>query len=331
MCISWSLRILFFFSPSIKTSGNKYLLIHTGENYQQVLHSLTTENIISNTFYFNKLAHWLNYDKRVKPGRYQINNNCSIYELVTLLKSGNQKEIRFSINKLRTKEDFAAKIGACFEADSSEVMRFITSNDSLAAFQLDTNTVLTAVIPNSYMFWWNGSFKKIFTRLKKQHDLFWEGKRTALATELGLTPTQVYIIASIVEEETNQEEDKGKIASVYINRLRKNMKFEADPTVKYAMRNFGLKRILNEHLKFNSPYNTYQNTGIPSGPICTPSINTIEAVLNAPKTDYIFFVAKPDFNGLSNFSNNYGEHTKFAHAYQHALDSLLLAKKRKTN
>jgi UPF0755 protein len=132
-----------------------------------------------------------------------------------------------------------------------------------------------------------------------------------------------------VEEETNKEEDKGKIASVYINRINKGMKLEADPTVKFAMKDFGLKRILLEHLKFPSPYNTYQNLGLPPGPICTPSSKTIDAVLNAPQTDYIFFVAKPDFNGYSNFAATYSEHLQYAKAYQNALDSLIKAKKQK--
>jgi len=164
------------------------------------------------------------------------------------------------------------------------------------------------------------------SRLKSQHDYFWEGRRMESAKKLGLNELQVYTIGSIIEEETNAESDKGKIASVYINRLKKGMKLEADPTVKYAMRNFSLTRIMYEHLKYLSPYNTYQITGLPPGPICTPSISTIDAVLESPKTDYIFFVAKPDFSGYSNFSNNYSKHLENAKLYQKALD-IYLSKK----
>ncbi len=142
-----------------------------------------------------------------------------------------------------------------------------------------------------------------------------------------MTPVQVYTMASIVEEETNMPEDKGLVASVYMNRINKGMRLEADPTVKYAMRDFGLKRILHGHLAYPSDYNTYQHTGLPPGPICTPSTNTIDAVLNAPSTSYLFFVAKPDFRGYSNFASSYPEHLIFAKAYQHALDSLILSKK----
>ena len=136
-------------------------------------------------------------------------------------------------------------------------------------------------------------------------------------------------MASIVEEETNKQDDKGKIASVYMNRIATGMKLQADPTVKFAMKNFALTRILHGHLKYDSPFNTYQNTGLPPGPICTPSIKTIDAVLDAPQTNYIYFVAKPDFNGYSNFASGYAEHLVYAKAYQQALDSLIKAKANK--
>jgi UPF0755 protein len=185
---------------------------------------------------------------------------------------------------------------------------------------------MTLIIPNTYLFWWNSSVKNIFDRFATQKKNFWEGKRTAKAAALNLSPEQVYTMASIVEEETNQPEDKGKIASTYINRLSRGMKLEADPTVKFAMRDFGLKRILYGHLAYPSPYNTYQQTGLPPGPICTPSINTIDAVLDAPKTNYLFFVAKPDLRGYSNFAETYPQHLAFAKAYQQALDSLMKVK-----
>ena len=315
--------------PSVSAPEEKYFYIKTGDTYNDVRENLKQKNILSSSFFFNIIARQIKYDKNVKPGRYIIKNRSNLLSLIRMLKSGNQAEVRLVLNKIRTKEEFASKIGANFETDSSVVIKFLLSNDSLAPYHLDTNTVMTIIIPNSYLFWWNGSFNKIFSRLKKQHDYFWEGKRIEKAKALGFTPEQVYTIASIVEEETNKQTDKGKIASVYINRIRKGMKLEADPTVKYAMRDFGLKRILHGHLSYQSPYNTYQQTGLPPGPICTPSINTIDAVLDAPSTDYIFFVAKPDFNGYSNFASSYKEHMQFARAYQKALDSLIISKNQK--
>ena len=314
------------FITKIRVPEKKYLLISTGSDYEAVKKQLTDQQIIKPGFIFNQLARRLDYPNHIKPGRYLVKDGTSMWTLLRTLKAGQQTAVRLVINKIRTKEDLASKIGQQFEADSVEAIRFLLSNDSLKPYGLDTNTVMTAIIPNSYLFWWNGSFKRIFDRLKSQHDLFWEGSRTAKAQKLGLSSAEVYTIASIVEEETNKAEDKGKIASVYLNRIKKGMKLEADPTVKYAMRNFGLKRILYGHLNYPSPYNTYYRSGIPPGPICTASISSIDAVLDAPETDYLFFVAKPDFNGYSNFASNYADHLRYAKAYQLALDSLIIRK-----
>ena len=315
---SWNIA-----GPVVSAPKEKYFYVTTGSNFEEVKSALVERKVISNTFFFEWISKLLNYPSHIKPGRYEFTNGSNLISLVRKLKSGNQKAVRLVLTKLRTKEDFAKKIGENFETDSLEAIKFLLSNDSLAPYHLDTNTVMSIIIPNSYLLWWNGSFSKIFKRLKTQHDYFWEGKRVEKAKRLGMSPEAIYTLASIVEEETNMEKDKPKVSSVYINRLKKGMKLEADPTVKYAMRQFELKRILNGHLSYSSPYNTYTQKGLPPGPICTPSINTIDAVLDVPETDYIFFVAKPDFSGYSNFSNNYNEHLKYAKLYQQALDKLL--------
>lgn len=312
------------FGSTIKSS--KYFYIKTGSGYEEVKNNLADKQILKNTFWFNFLAKKLNYDKNIKPGRYEIKDGMSLYNLIKMLRNGNQSPIKLVINKLRTKEDLAQKIAANFECDSISVLNFLNNNDSLAQFNLDSNTAMTAVIPNTYQFFWNSSASKVLKKLYSEQQKFWNTDRLKKAQTIQLTPQQVYIMASIVEEETNKEEDKGKIASVYINRIKANQKLEADPTVKFAMKDFGLKRIYKKHLSFPSPYNTYINTGLPPGPICTPSAKTIDAVLNAPHTDYLFFVAKPDFKGYSNFASTYQQHLKFANAYRQALDSLVKSK-----
>ena len=314
------------FGPTVSAPADKYFYIRTGATYTDVKTALKEQGIISGTFFFDKISKQVKYDKNIKAGKYEIKNGMNLVNLVRMLKAGRQSPVRFVINKIRTKEDLAGKIGQQFEVDSAEVIGFITNNDSLAKYHIDSNTVMTIIIPNSYLFWWNSSLKNIITRLADQKAKFWDGKRSEKAAALNLTPDQVYTMASIVEEETNKPEDKGLIASVYMNRINKGMKLEADPTVKYAMRDFGLKRILHGHLQYPSIYNTYQHTGLPPGPIATPSINTIDAVLDAPKTDYIFFVAKPDFNGYSNFASTYEQHLQYAKAYQRALDSLIISR-----
>lgn len=319
--IAWNI-----FGPTVSSPQNDFFYVKTGATFNDVETSLLEEKVISGNFFFEKIATQLKYDKNIKPGKYEIKNNSSILSLIRKLKSGAQSPVKLVINKLRTKEDLASKIGKNFECDSTEVINFITNNDSLRPYKLDTNSVMTTVIPNTYLLQWNGSFKKLFARLKSEQETFWTAERKEKAAAKKLTTAQVYTMASIVEEETNKPEDKLLIASVYRNRIASGQKLEADPTVKYAMRAFGLKRILRGHLQYESPYNTYRNTGLPPGPICTPSTKTIDAVLDSPETNYIFFVAKPDFKGYSNFATTYAEHLLFAKAYQKALDSLIRVK-----
>ncbi len=314
------------FGLTISAPAEKFFYIKTGSNYNEVKISLQSQNIISGNFFFDKIAGQLKYPNNIKPGKYEIKDNSNLLSLIRMLNAGSQSPVKLIINKLRTKEDLASKIGRNFECDSTEVIGFLTSNDSLKNYKLDTNTVMTAIIPNTYSLKWNTTFKKLFGRLNDEQEKFWTDERLKKASAKNLTTKQVYSMASIVEEETNKPEDKLLIASVYRNRIAKGEKLEADPTIKYAMRNFGLKRILRGYLQYQSPYNTYINRGLPPGPICTPSMKTIDAVLDSPETDYIFFVAKPDFKGYSNFASTYAQHLIFAKAYQKALDSLIINK-----
>jgi UPF0755 protein len=317
------------FGGTVNAPAEKYFYIPTGSNYEQVFNDLKAKNILGSTAVFDKLAKQANYHKNVKPGRYEIKDGSSVYSLVRMLKSGNQAAVKLVINKLRTTKDLASKIGKSFETDSASVLAFLNNKDSLANLQVDSNTAMSMVIPNTYEINWNSSLSKIFGKLKKEETKFWNEERSAKAKQKGLNNLQAYIIASIVEEETNMATDKPLVASVYINRFKRGNKLEADPTVKFAMQNFELKRVLLSHLKTPSPYNTYYKVGLPPGPICTPSTKTIDAVLNAPETNYMFFVAKPDFKGYSNFAETYEQHQIFAKQYQQALDKYLIEKKQK--
>ena len=317
--ISWKI-----FGPTVTAPEKKYFYIKTGATYQEVKNSLTNEKIIGGEFWFNQVAAKLNYNTKVKAGRYEIKDGISVFNLVRMLRSGSQSPVNLIITKLRVKEDLAQKIAAGFECDSLSVLSFLNNTDSLKKYNLDSNTVMTAVIPNTYSILWNTTASKIFRKLYSDQEKFWNEDRRKKAAALHMTPQQVYTMASIVEEETNKDADKGNVASVYINRIQSGQRLEADPTIKFALRNFGLKRIRDSHKQAaaNSPYNTYFNTGLPPGPICTPSSKTIDAVLNAPVTNYLFFVAKPDWSGLSNFTDNYQEHMMNAKKYQHFLDSI---------
>ena len=211
-------------------------------------------------------------------------------------------------------------VGKRFECDSSAFMHYLLHNDSLKEYKVDSNTVMTIIFPNTYTYFWNTTPARIFKKLFAAYKDFWTADRIQQAKDHNLSPTTAYILASIVEEETNRKEDKAKVASVYINRIATGMKLAADPTVKFALRNFELKRIYEKYLLVESPYNTYKYAGLPPGPICTPTEETLEAVLNSPKTNYLYFVAKPDFSGYSNFAETYTQHLQYAKAYQKALD-----------
>lgn len=268
---------------------------------------------------------------KIKPGKYELQKGQSIWSVARMLKNGRQAEMKLIINRIRTKEDFAHLISSKFNHDSSNVMVYLNSNDSLKPWGVDTGTVFTMIIQDTYSFYWNSSLNRIFQKLYDAKKMFWsKNNRLAKAEEMGFKPETVYILASIVDEETNYESDKFKIASVYINRLQKQMPLQACPTIKFAMRDFTITRIYEKYLSNPSPYNTYKFKGLPPGPICTPSPKTIDIVLDAPKTDYLFFVAKSDFSGYHHFSNNYKEHDAYAKEYQKALD-IYMAKKANTN
>lgn len=310
------------FGPNTKSFGdNKFFYIHTGSTYSAVLKGLEEQGIVRNRSSFDFVARELGYPNRVKAGKYKITPGMSNFDIVKLLRSGKQTPVTLTINKLRTKKDFIHKICANLEADSLTLLALLNDQVYLRQFNVDTNTVMCAVMPNTYQFYWNTSAEAAFKKLEEGRDEFWTASRKEAARHLGLTINQVTILASIVEEESNKNDEKPLISSVYLNRFRKGMRLQADPTVKFALQDFGLRRIREGHLQFDSPYNTYRYDGLPPGPICTPSVKTLEAVLNTPETDYIYFCAKWDFSGYHAFAANYAEHLKNARAYQAALNA----------
>jgi UPF0755 protein len=310
------------FGPNTKAFGdNKFFYVRSGSTYANVLDGLEQQEIIRSRSSFDWVARELSYPQHVKAGKYKITRGMSNFEIVKMLRSGRQTPVILTITKLRTKKDLVHKISASLEADSATLLALINDQVYLRQFSLDTNTVMCAILPNSYEFYWNTSAESAFKKIEEGRNQFWTDARKEAAHHLGLTPNQVTILASIVEEESNKNDEKPLISSVYLNRFRKGMRLQADPTVKFALQDFGLRRIREVHLQFESPYNTYRNEGLPPGPICTPSIKTLEAVLNTPETDYLYFCAKWDFSGYHAFAATYEEHMKNARAYQAALNA----------
>ena len=322
---------LIFSSGTAFPGKTQSFIIEEGKTDQAAVQNVLEKNqILSHPtlfrFLFGTVASW----QKIKPGKYDVKHAQSIWSIARMLKNGQLAQSKLVINKLRTKEDLAKLISKNFQPDSVAVMQFLQSNDSLQKYGVDTSTVFTLIIPDTYSFYWNTSLTKIFTKLAEVQKSFWQkNNREEKAAAKHLSQQEIMILASIVEEETNYDADKYKIASVYLNRLQKSMALQACPTIKFAMKDFTLTRIYEKYLQNPSPYNTYRLKGLPPGPICTPSPKTIDIVLDAPATDYLFFVAKSDFSGFHHFSSNFAKHSQYAKEYQKALDIYMARKKLK--
>lgn len=305
--------------PAAQKPADGFLYVRTGTTMNQLKQQLTDEGILTSLTWFDMAENFLSFSQ-VKPGKYKINQGMSVVNLLRMLRNGSQTLVNFVVTKLRTKEQLAGKMGKAFEFDSTEAIRFLNNNDSLSPYGLDTNTAMAAVLPLTYESKWNTTPEAVFAKFNDAYKNFWTAERKQKAAQKGLQVMQVITLASIVDEETNASKEKGTIASVYMNRIAKGMPLQADPTVKFALKDFTIKRVLFKHLATPSPFNTYRNKGLPPGPICTPQEATIDAVLNAPQTAYIYFVASPAFDGTHDFSTNYEDHLKLAKKYQEALN-----------
>lgn len=308
-----------FFGPTVHQPKKNYFFVRTGDDYNTLTKELVSQGVLNGTTWFGWASKAIGFTT-VKPGRYEIKKGMSIVSLVRMLRNGQQSPVNFVVTKIRTREALASKIGNAFECDSLQMINYLNSADSLSEYGLDSNTAMAVVMPLTYSIRWNTTPDKIFEHFHTAWKTFWTDERKDKATQHGLTPIQAITLASIIDEETNAAADRPNIASVYLNRIEKGMPLQADPTVKFAMKNFGLKRIYQKYLEFDSPFNTYQNKGLPPGPICTPQEVTIDAVLDSPKTDFLYFVASSNFDGSHVFTTNYADHMKQAKLYTQELD-----------
>ncbi|MFZ9589418.1 MAG: endolytic transglycosylase MltG [Chitinophagaceae bacterium] len=315
-----------FLSSSTKFNDDQVILLVTEKNANKQFIKKEIKQNLHSTHYtsFLALAEWTGYWKNIKPGRYIIKNGMGVFTIFRKLHNGSQDPIKIIITKIRTRKDLADYLGKKLEANSNEFYRFMNSNDSLSSLGLTKETVFTLLIPNTYEIYWNTNPRSFFNKMNKEANKFWNDRRLDNLQRLGLSKEEVITIASIVEEETNDNSEKPTIASVYLNRIKKGMALGADPTVKYAVGDFAIKRVTISHINktASSPYNTYKNKGLPPGPICTPSVASIDAVLRGEKTDYLYFCAKADFSGSHSFAATAEEHFNNARKYRKALDSL---------
>jgi UPF0755 protein len=315
-----------FLSSATKFKNDEVVLLIAEKNANKQFIKKEIEDNLHATHYttFLALAEMTGYWKNIKPGRYVIEDGMGVFTLFRKLHNGSQDPVKITINKIRTRKDLAEYLGKKLASNSSDFLRFMNSNDSLSYLGLTKETVFTLIIPNTYEIYWNTDPKAFFNKMNKEANKFWNDRRLDDVQRLGISKEEVITVASIVEEETNDNSEKPTIASVYLNRIKKGMPLGADPTVKYAVGDFAIKRVTLNHINSSasSPYNTYKNKGLPPGPICTPSVASIDAVLKGEKSDYLYFCAKADFSGSHSFAASAEEHFDNARKYRKALDSL---------
>ena len=295
------------------------LYIPTGSTFEQVKDSLYTHGLITNTKSFEWWANRKDYPSHVKPGRYILKNGMSNYQLCNMLNGGLQTPVKVTFNNMRDIPMLAGRIGEQIEADSSEIVAFLNDITHIADLGFTRYTIPAMFLPNTYEFYWNTNAAQFTEKMKKEYDKFWNEERLAKAKEIGLSPIEVSILASIVDKETNKTDEMPRIAGVYLNRLRNGWLLQADPTLVFAVGDFSLKRVLNVHKEVESPYNTYKYLGLPPGPICIPSLASINSVLNAEKHNYYYFCAKDDFSGYHVFAKTLTEHNRNAEKYRKKL------------
>ena len=319
--------IFFFkllFADNIDNHSSKkehVFYIHTGDSYSKVLKSLKEQHIIKDMESFKLVSSKLKYEERIKPGRYLIDNNTGNLQLIRKLRAGAQDPVKITFNNIQNKEQLAKRIAAQIEATETELLTEFNNQQFLDSLQLTEDNFPTIFLANTYEFYWNTSSREFISRMLKEYNKFWTEKRKAKAQAIGLTPTEVIILASIVQKESTKYDEYPIISGVYLNRLKIGMPLQADPTVLHALKKLGIsRRVLHADLKIQSPYNTYINKGLPPGPICLPELKSIDETLNAEEHNYLYFCAREDFSGYSNFAESWEQHLENARKYQKALN-----------
>lgn len=310
------------YTPNVDTKGDRaYIRIPANASFEQVMDSIDKENVVIDKLSFRFMAKLMDYPKLIKPGHYELKHDATNYQLISDLRAGRQSPVRLTFTNVRLKKDLTQKLSQDLAATQKELDSLLSNEAYVKKLGFDTTTILTMFIPNTYEMYWNTSAEDLMKRMKKEYDAFWTPTRITKAKALGLTKAEVSTLASIVQAEQGQHADeRPRIAGAYLNRLRIGMPLQADPTVVYAVGDFGIRRVLNVHLRTDSPYNTYKHKGLPPGPINLPSIRSIDAVLNPEEHDYIYFCAKEDFSGYHSFATNETEHIRNARRYQAALN-----------
>lgn len=311
---------LVVFKPNVKADSALRIYLPAGSSFENLIDTLRSSGALKSERNFLITAKLKSFDRSLKSGSYLIDPGMNNSEIVNMLRTGKQAPVNVTFNNIRTLGELAAKIGSQIEADPASLSRFFYDENNYSADGFTRQTLISVFLPDTYQLYWSLDPKGFYRRMLREYNVFWNDERLASAKALNLTPVEVSTLASIIEEESSKYDEMSRIAGVYLNRMRKGIPLQADPTVKFAVNDFSIRRVLNEHLEVDSPYNTYRYSGLPPGPVRCASKPALEAVLKAEKHDYLFFVAKADFSGYHHFSRTLSEHNRYAAAYRRELN-----------
>jgi UPF0755 protein len=325
-CLGAAMAYYLFFAPNVNMTGKQsYLYIPTNSNYEEVIEIFRKNAFLENESTFLWTAQLLNYPNRVLPGRYRLNPGMGNLRLIYRLRSGMQEPVNLVLTSKRTKDHLAHYFSQHLQCSKEELTERLNNPSFLDSLGTNTDNVISYFIPNSYKVYWNITPNALMLRFKKEHDKFWTAERQSKAEALSLTPQQVMVLASIVQAETNVADEKPRVAGVYLNRLKNDWLLNADPTVIFAWQDFTIKRLYSKHTKIDNPFNTYKYKGLPPGPINSPTVSSIDAVLNPESHEYFYFCADPSLNGRHIFSteNEYTtKHLRVRDRYRDKMNEL---------
>ncbi len=327
-CIVGGISYIYYIVKMTRTDMKESAYIHItpDDNSTTIIDKLSEIEGIGSTKGFELLAKHNNFDSRKRSGRFAIKNGENMHTIYRRIVSNEQTPVKLVVPATRTLEQMVGAISRQLMLDSLELIEFIKTPIYYESIGYKSETLPSLFIPNTYEVYWNIKPETLITRLMNERRRFWNEERSNKAKKLNLTPEEVATLASIIDEETNNDEEKPVVAGMYINRLKRGMPLQADPTVKYAIGDPTRQRILKKDLATDSPYNTYKYKGLPPGPIRIPTIQAIESVLNYTKHNYLYMCAKEDFSGKHNFARTLTEHNANARRYQAALNKLNIKK-----
>ena len=316
----YTFQIVYSANINAQAELPRSITIPTGATFKDVQNKLYDERYVNDLVSFSFLAKLMKYHESVKPGLYLLQPDMSSIDAIRLLRSGNQTPVNVTFNSIRLLEELPGKITKNLEISESDFSELLNNDSIQSAFGFDSLNFIGMFVPNTYQLFWDTKPEALLKRMKSEYDKFWNSERKAKAESLGLNIQETVTLASIVQSETAKADEKPRVSGVYINRLKRGIPLQADPTLIFATKDFTIKRVLNIHKRIDSPYNTYKYNGLPPGPIRMASASSIDAVLNYEKHKYIYFCAKEDFSGYHNFATNLIAHNKNAEKYQRALN-----------